>query len=309
MIRSILFRNLGLKILSLFFAVVLWYTVVSERQTNLLVTVPLTFVNVPKTMKVRMVSDERVRLHLEGPISVLRAMEIGKIRGTIDLSGAHEGKSRYELLPSHFNLPDGIRIEGISPEVVYVTLEKLRKFKLPVKVRLRGRVDPHYTIRKVETIPKSVWVIGDRKARASLENIPTVVVDVDGLKKDLKKEVDLDVPRDVHLLKSHEQVEVVVSLREKVWDKKISGVKVVPDHVVGLYAYTINPAEITVFIRGWATIVDVISPSDIRAIVSTKGLEPGRHAVVPKIGVPQGIKVLSIAPPKVNVLVEQRVRE
>ena len=129
MIRSLLFRNLGLKILSLCFALVLWYSVVSERQSNLLVTVPLTFVNVPKTMKVRMVSDERVSLHLEGPISSLRAMEIGKLRGTIDLAGAHEGKSRFELLPSHFNLPEGIKVAGISPEVVYIVLERLKRLK------------------------------------------------------------------------------------------------------------------------------------------------------------------------------------
>jgi len=125
MIRSLLFKNLGLKILSLCVAIVLWYSVVSERQTNLLVTVPLTFVNVPKGMKVRMVSAERVSLHLEGPVSSIRTMEIGKIRGTIDLRGAREGKSRFELSPSHFNLPGDIRVAGISPEVVYVILELL----------------------------------------------------------------------------------------------------------------------------------------------------------------------------------------
>ena len=309
MIRSLLFRNLGLKILSLFFAVVLWYSVVSERQSNLLVTVPLTFVNVPKTMKVRIVSDERVRLHLEGPISALRSMEIGKIRGTIDLSGAHEGKSRYELLPSHFNLPDGIRIVGISPEVVYVVLEKLRKFQLPVKVRLKGKVDPHYTIRKVEVIPKTVWVIGDRKARTSIDSIPTEFVDVNGIKKDLKKEVELEVPRDVRLVKKINQVQVLVNLREKVWDKKVGGVKVMPDFQVESYIYTFKPPKITVYIRGWATIVDVISPSDIKAIVPTKGLTQGNHIVVPEIGVPKGIKVLSIEPPKVKVEVEARARE
>ncbi len=309
MIRSLLFRNLGLKILSLCFAVVLWYSVVSERQSNLLVTVPLTFVNVPKTMKVRVVSDERARLHLEGPISALRSMEIGKIRGTIDLSGAHEGKSRFELLPSHFNVPDGIRVIGISPEVVYVVLEKLQNFQLPVKVRLKGKVDPHFTIREIDVAPQSVWVVGDRKARAYIENIPTDYVDVDGLKKDLKKDVSLVVPREVRLKGSLDHVAVTVKLREKVWDKEVDGIRVRVDSPNDAYVYTIDPRFIKVRVRGWATIVDVLSSSDIRALVSVKAWTPGVHALVPKIGVPSGVKVLSIEPPMVKVRVEKRVRE
>ena len=309
MIRSLLFRNLGLKILSLCFALVLWYSVVSERQSNLLVTVPLTFVNVPKTMKVRMVSDERVSLHLEGPISSLRAMEIGKLRGTIDLAGAHEGKSRFELLPSHFNLPEGIKVAGISPEVVYIVLERLKTFKLPVKPRLKGKIDPHYAIQKVYVIPKHVWVTGDRKARSSIDNIPTEVIDIDGLKQGLEKEASLEVPRDVRLKENIEHVKVHVELRKKVWDKKVDGVKVNLKRPVGAYSCVVEPGLIKVYVRGWATVIDNLSASDVGASVSTKGLAPGVHYLAPKVVVPQGVKVLSTSPEKIKVVVSVRTRK
>ncbi|RTZ89855.1 MAG: hypothetical protein DSY91_07160 [Deltaproteobacteria bacterium] len=309
MIRSILFKNLGLKILSLCVAMVLWYSVVSERQTNLLVTVPLTFVNVPKGMKVRTVSAERVSLHLEGPVSSLRTMEIGKIRGTIDLKGSKEGKSRFELSPAHFNLPEGIRIAGISPEIVYVVLEKLLTFKLPVKPRLKGRVDSHYAIRKIYAIPKFVWVIGDRKAMSSISNIPTEVVTIDGLKKNLKKTVALEIPRDIHLKESLEHVEVHVILREKVWDKEFDGVALKVDQPSEGYSYTFDPSTIKVVVRGWATMVDALSPDDFKGIIPVKELKVGLHEVKPRIEAPEGVKVLSVMPDKVRVIVSEQVKE
>ena len=306
MMRSLLFKNLGLKILSLCFAVVLWYSVVSERQSNLLVTVPLTFVNVPKAMKVVKISDERVSLHLEGPISALRGMEIGKIRGTIDLNGAHEGRSRYELLPRHFNLPEGIRVEGISPEMVYVVLEKLLTFRLPVKVRLKGKVDRHYIIENISVDPSYVWVTGDRRARSSIDNIPTDVIDVEGLKKTLVKEVGLDLPRDVRLKKEIGRVRVQIALREKVWDREVKGVRVIlPKSVEGLY--TLSPPTVTVLVRGPATGVESLSPSDIEANVPITGLRPGDHFVTPKVRIPQGMAVLSIQPKVIKVTLLKKV--
>jgi len=308
MIRSLLFKNLGLKILSLCFAVVLWYSVVSERQTNLLVTVPLTFVNVPKTMKVKMVSAERVSLNLEGPVSALKTMEIGKIRGTIDLMRAHEGKSRFELLPSHFNVPAGVKVTGISPEIVYVILEKLLTFKLPVKPRLKGKPDSHYAIRKVYTVPKYVWVKGDRKALSSIDNIPTDVVKVEGLKEDLRKIVPLEVPRGVHLKENIDHAEVHVELREKVWDKEIEEIKVKLVQPSEIYSYKIEPKLVKIVVRGWATVVDSLSASDIGVVVSVEGMTKGIHWVRPKVKVPEGVKVLSTSPEKVKLTVERKTR-
>ena len=304
MIRSLLFKNIGLKILSLCFAIVLWYSVVSERQSNLLVTVPLTFVNVPKTMKVKKISDERVSLHLEGPLSSLRAMDVGKIRGTIDLKGAHEGKSRYELLPRHFNLPENIRVEGISPEVVYIVLERLITFKLPVKPRLRGKVDLHYVIQKVSVKPKFVWVVGDRRARLSIDNIPTEIINVNGLKKNLKKEVELDIPRDVHLEKKIEGVEFSIELREKVWDKEIDNVKVTCVKTEN-YLCSLYPQLIKVFVRGRATQVDVLTASEIRASIPINNRSPGTYFLSPEILLPHGIKVLSVSPRKIKVVISK----
>jgi len=309
MIRSLLFKNLGLKILSLCFAVVLWYSVVSERQTNLLVTVPLTFVNVPKTMKVKMVSAERVSLNLEGPVSALKTMEIGKIRGTIDLKGAHEGKSRFELLPSHFNVTAGVKVTGISPEIVYVILEKLLTFKLSIKPRLKGKPDSHYAIRKVYVVPKYVWVTGDRKALSSIDNIPTDAVAVEGLKEDLRKIVPLEVPRDVHLKENIDHAEVHVELREKIWDKEIEKINVTLGQPSKIYSYKIEPKLVKVVVRGWATVVDSLSASDIEANVSAEGMTKGVHWVRPKIKVPKGAKVLSIAPEKIRLVVEQKTSE
>lgn len=309
MMRSLLFKNLGLKILSICVAIVLWYSVVSERQTNLLVTVPLTFVNVPKGMKVRMVSAERVSLHLEGPVSSIRTMEIGKIRGTIDLKGTREGKSRFELSPSHFNLPEGIRIAGISPEVVYVILEKYLTFKLPVKPRLKGKVDPHYAIRKIFAVPRFVWVVGDRKAKSSINSIPTKVVVIDGLKKDLKKMVPLEVPRDIHLKESLEHVEVNVVLREKVWDKEFVGVPLKVEQPSELYSYLLEPGTIKIVVRGWATAIDALSSEDFNGVVPVNDLKDGVYWVKPRVEAPGGVKVLSVVPEKVKVVVKEKVKD
>ena len=305
MIRSLLFKNMGLKILSLCFAAVLWYSVVSEQQTNLLVTVPLTFANVPKTMKVRAVSEQRVSLHLEGAVSVMRSLELGSIRGSINLKGAKPGKSRFELFPSLFNLPEGVQVASISPEVVYVTLEKLLTFKREVKPILKGQVDTHFVIKKVFSVPQFVWVLGDRNAKRTIDVISTEGIDINRIKHDIKKKVALELPSEMRLKEGPNRVEVHVVLREKIWDRAINGIKVTMKNPVRGLSYQLNPQTIKVFMRGPARVVDELETDKIEAVIPGSGLTLGEHRLPVKIHVPEGVSVLMIIPEKIKVVVKK----
>ena len=106
-----------------------------------------------------------------------------------------------------------------------------------------------------------------------------------------------------------EHVKVHVELRKKVWDKKVDGVKVNLKRPVGAYSCVVEPGLIKVYVRGWATVIDNLSASDVGASVSTKGLAPGVHYLAPKVVVPQGVKVLSTSPEKIKVVVSVRTRK
>ncbi len=309
MIRSLLFKNIGLKILSLCFAVVLWYSVVSEHQTNLLVTVPLTFANVPVAMKVRSVSEQRVSLHLEGSVSAMRSLEIGRIRGSIDLKGAKSGKSRFELLPGLFNLPEGVQVASISPEVVYITLEKLLTFRREVKPILKGQVDTHFAIKKIFSNPRFVWVLGDRNAKRAIDNIPTEAIDIDRIKRDIKKKVALEVPSEVRLKEGPESVEVHILLREKIWDRAVSMVKVTLENAEKGVSWQLDPQTVKVFVRGPATVVEGLEAGKIKAMIPGEGLTPGAHRLPVKVRVPEGVSVLTVVPEKIKVVVDRKVGE
>jgi len=308
-IRSLFFKNTGLKILSLCFAAVLWYSVVSEHQTNLLVTVPLTFANVPAAMKVRSVSEQRVSLHLEGPVSAMRALEIGKIRGSIDLKGAKAGKSRFELFPGLFNLPESVRVASISPEVVYITLEKLLTVRKEVKPVLKGEVDVHFAIKKVFSNPRAVWLLGDRNAKRAIDSIPTESININHIKKDLKRKVPLEVPSEVRLRKGPESVEVRILLREKTWDRSISPVKVTLKNAEKRMSFQLFPQTVKIFVRGPATIIDGLETDKIEAMVLGKGLAPGKHRLPVKVLVPEGVSVLTVEPDRISAVVKRKARK
>src|SRR5512138_629976 len=91
------FRHLGLKVLAIALAVLLWLTVAGEHVVERSVRVPLEFRNIPQQLEIVGDPPSSVDVRLRGSSALLSRLEPGEIVAVLDLSAARPGSRLFHL--------------------------------------------------------------------------------------------------------------------------------------------------------------------------------------------------------------------
>ena len=92
--RNLLLNNLFLKLISLFFAIILWFyitPVVSRDTLEMNYALPLQLKNIPEDMIVTGKVEDHINVRLKGRQSIIRDLEPDELNVSLNLSGAREG--------------------------------------------------------------------------------------------------------------------------------------------------------------------------------------------------------------------------
>ena len=209
--KGFFIRNLFLKLISILLAIILWYFVVSEKSGETAISVPLDFRNIPNSLIITNNPEESINLRIRGPATVLRGLSLKNVKAVIDLSDAKGGLATFAVEPEQITLPRGLKVTMVSPASVILRFDSLLKKSLPVEAILVGKPFEGYKLAGVGIDPAVVEVVGSQDELRRLRGIPTMEIDISGLKKDTLKKVSLDLTG-LHL-KSVSREEVKVSLR------------------------------------------------------------------------------------------------
>jgi diadenylate cyclase len=87
-------------------------------------TVPVEFTNVPPGMTIAAQSTDVVQVWLRGTDFMFESVNLNTVVARCDLSTAHEGANTIPLRNGAFEMPFGLRIEGIAPSRVSVRLAR-----------------------------------------------------------------------------------------------------------------------------------------------------------------------------------------
>jgi YbbR domain-containing protein len=147
--------NLGIKLLSLFTAVLLWFHVVTERMYEKAVTIPIQCVNLGKGLVVTKPPPESVEVRIRGRgKELLRFGKSGKVVLNLDEMGL--GWQRIDLEKENVNLPPGSKISVVSGPTprgfVILVQETVQK-----TVRVQPSLDSTYDF---EVIPNTIEISG-----------------------------------------------------------------------------------------------------------------------------------------------------
>jgi YbbR domain-containing protein len=124
-LRQALTENLSYKIVSLFISVILWLTIMGRRDLILTKNIEIEFKTAANTRIVGQTADQ-VRLRLSGPRSSLKEI-MGAVKGkplVVDISDRGEGVFDIDVPVNRIELPQGIRILSIRPNLVRVEVVK-----------------------------------------------------------------------------------------------------------------------------------------------------------------------------------------
>ncbi|MDO8282504.1 MAG: CdaR family protein [Thermodesulfovibrionia bacterium] len=123
MIKEFFLTNIWLKLISLVFAVSLWFFVITGSQIETVVQVPIKFVNMPKGLELA-VAPDKVSVGIEGYERVIDGLGKHDITFELNMSKVKNGMNVFTLSEENVKLPGHLEVNSISPQTVSLMLQE-----------------------------------------------------------------------------------------------------------------------------------------------------------------------------------------
>ena len=296
-----LLSRLGIVILSLLLAFVIWIT--ATLQTDPFVTgefagLPIVLVGQPADTLVVDPTAESVTVRVRAPQSVLQTLSPGDFTVTIALVGVQVGES--VPVPVQVEVAnEAVRIEAISPVQQAVHLEAVDTLAMSVTINVLGEAATGYQLGVPTISPDSAAVTGPVSL---LEQVVAVsgTVSLKGVRESVSAEVRV-APRDAEgkvvagLEWTPEQVEVRANVRKRLGYKP--DVTVIPDlrgdPAAGYRQGSVVVEPSTVVLAGLPSVLDQLPAFVMTQPVSVAGATEDM-TVRATVTVPNGITVANV---------------
>ena len=208
-----IFENWLLKLISLAFAIVLWFFVMGESRMEVNHIVPLEYVNLPEGLMIASEVPNSVALRINGPRALQVNLDQEDIVFRVDLKGVSAGVTSFKRLDETLDIPGGLKITRISPSYVDVRLEKVRERGVPVKVVLSGDPAPGFLVKSAKAAPDRVVIIGAEGEIKTVSEVVTEGIDITNVQENFTQTVALSYVGNYTDLKETKTVEVKVVLK------------------------------------------------------------------------------------------------
>lgn len=222
-IRKFFTRNLGLKLISFLFALVLWFSLIPEEKTfsEKTLTVPLELHNIPSDMELIERPIQTVDVTIRAPNRLIPQLSSANVHTVLDLQKATVAQEEYSLNRNMVSIPEGAEVKEIYPSKINLRFEKSREIMLDVKPNIIGELPEGYVLLQTEAVPSQVLVKGPESIIDAQEVVRTSPVDISGLTQSTEIEADLILPDpDLTLTSARNTVLIKIQIGENRPDGK-----------------------------------------------------------------------------------------
>ncbi len=175
-----------LKIISLFFAVSLWFYVLNSEPIELERKMPVEFL-LPKGYAISSMTERQVSLKLKGSKAFIGNVFSNKEKITIDLNPYFKkyGKNfKVAFHPTQIHVPFGVDVLEISPKETHVELDRLVQMELPIDVQYIGSVPYDRKFVEVGIEPSSVMISGPIEVIRKISKVHTNPVNLSNIDRE-----------------------------------------------------------------------------------------------------------------------------
>ncbi len=184
-------KNWVLKLLSLLFALFLWYFVVGEDKVDMNVTIPVEIVNLPRELVISNQFKKQLEVTVSGQRSLIRGITSQHISRTVDLSKASPGTVVIQNTPDSVSLPRGLSILRVQPPTLTLLLDRLIQKEIIITPILVGKVQNNFRMESVTVEPSTLEISGPESILGTEQNLDTSPIDITGLNQSAVKQVSL----------------------------------------------------------------------------------------------------------------------
>jgi hypothetical protein len=250
-------ENLGLRLLSLALAVVLWFVAQGEQTYQATVLAPVEYL-LPEGLV--LLNDgpppEQVVIRASGSRASLRTLQEqlreSPARFIVDVEDAEPGRTVHTFRKLPAGVGQDVIIDTISPAEVELVFDEVGERTLPVLMRTRGKLPPGFVEVARSLEPSEVTLIGAASELGHLEFIQSLPILLDSRKASFGGELGLDVG-DLHLTADSPRViRATLEVEEAVAEREYGAVPL----VVGIDGVRVEPGALVVRLSGPVPVLD-----------------------------------------------------
>ncbi len=297
------FRHVGLKVLSLVLALLLWMAVAGEETVERSLRVPLELQQFPAGLELQGDVPATADVRVRGTSGALGRVSAGDIVAVLDLRGARPGRRLFHLTPEQVRAPFGVEVVQVSPPTIAMVFEPSASRQVPVVPSLDGKPAPGYVVKNVITDPANVEVVGAQTAVSRATEAITEPVSISGARDTVREEVTVGLLDPALRLRNGRSATVTVQIAPGPIERILRGR---PVHLRGLsdgLSAQASPTAVDVTVRGSREALSAIE--DVQAYVDVSGLGAGDYGLTVRADASPDLGVTRIEPSTVQVRVSR----
>lgn len=295
------FGHLGLKVLSVAFAVLLWLFVSGDETVERGLRVPLEFQQFPGGLEMMGDAPSLVDVRVRGASSALSRLGPGDIVAQLDLKSAVVGRRLFQITPEQVRTPFGVQVVQVTPPSIALVFEPQITKQVPVAPSLEGDPAPGFVVGQVLAAPASVEVVGPESAVARVTEAVTEAISVAGARATVSDTVSVGFIDPAVRLKTPRLAQISVEIVPGPVERTV---RERPVHLMNVGANLVVravPSTVDVVVRGSRDGVNRVDGASVTASVDLAGLGAGSYTLPVRVENPPLTGVARILPATVQV--------
>ncbi|MDO9210653.1 MAG: diadenylate cyclase CdaA [Deltaproteobacteria bacterium] len=190
---SALTANLVPKGIAFALVLVLWGFIAGQQRTEMWLTVPLEYRNIPTNMEIAGELVNKVEVGIRGPRGVISGVSQDQVRAHIDLSQGLRGLNYARITTDNIRIPVGTEVTKINPSSMRIRLEDVKTRSVQVKAQFIGKLPQPLRLETVWVEPRFVVLQGPESRLTKVREVLTEPIDLSSITENTKISVGVDV--------------------------------------------------------------------------------------------------------------------
>jgi YbbR domain-containing protein len=295
------FRHIGLKLLSLGLAVLLWMAVSGEETVERGLRVPLELQQLPAGIELSGDVPTTVDVRVRGGSSTLSRVSAGDVVAVLDLRSARAGRRVFPLTADQVRVPFGVDVVQILPSAIGMVFEPSAARRVPVVPAVDGRPAPGFVVGPLSADPSMVDVVGPQSAVERASEAVTEPVSVAGARERVREVVTLGVLDPSLRLRNVRSATVTVQIVPAPMERTLRHRPVHLRNLPPALTAEAMPNAVDVTLRGSRDVMSRIGIDDATVYVDLAGLGAGEYQLTVHADAAHDAGVTNIEPSIVQI--------
>ena len=297
------FRHLGLKVVAIALATLMWLTVAGEHMVERSLRVPLAVRNLGGDLEIVGDLPDTVDVRIRGSSALLSHLDPGDVVAMLDLTTARPGSRLFHLRADEVRVPYGVAVAQVMPPTLSLELEKSAIRTIPIVPAIDGDPAAGFVVGRISSEPSTVQVIGPESHVRQVAEATTEPIEIDGKRERVRDVVTVGVADSSVRLVQPQNATVVVEITLAPVEQDISGVPVQVRNLGGRLRAKVTPLVTRVSMSGQREALSSLRPDKIDAFVDLAGLGPGRYNLRVQVDPLEDFGVRTVTPSVVEVTI------